>query len=609
MNQRQPISPALARLACVLTVLVMPRPALSHASPSATAAPPEVFAVVIGWNGGNRQLPALRFADDDATRFAAFFRGLATPERPGRIWLLTELDERTTRTLSQAGLDVRPDGPPTRDNVLATLRTAATHLRQATPGARRVLYVVYAGHGLRGRVLLKPTGSDEAALTGTELRTALAEASGSVRAHTSAAQVFVFLDACRSESLFADRGDAGGSDFGAAISDLEKRANALSIGVLTAARSGRPAGEVARLEAGYFSHVLGSGLAGGADADGDDVVSFGELAAFVAFHTQKLTGQLPWFDPPDGDLEVGAMDHRGRRSRLVLPGDADGHFLVSAGAGAQGRPVFAEAYQDRGRRLRLTLPPGRYRIARNSKGQPGSVATVELGSAGLVDLATAAWHSSDLARGDATAAGDDGADDDPNGLRLGFSSQFSSDVVSTLAAGYFSGRKPQTAAGRTALALDLGLAAGRFTAYGPESRLALRLAHSFGMVDLALVARAARSAHERGSDSGAPLSLYHLGLGIEAQLPFRLAASTSWSPVLAPFLSGGWGALLLRSHGPTAGDLNSPWFEGGVRASWAVGGPAFVTAALAYSAAFVTVDGRRERIGAPAFALGAGVVF
>ena len=49
------------------------------------------------------------------------------------------------------------------------------------------------------------------------------------------------------------------------------------------------------------------------------MVSFGELAAFVAFNTRRLTGQLPWFDPPGGDLGAVAIDLRARLPRLVIP--------------------------------------------------------------------------------------------------------------------------------------------------------------------------------------------------------------------------------------------------------------------------------------------------
>jgi hypothetical protein len=556
--------------------------------------PPEVFAVVVGWNGGSSSLPPLRFADDDAARFASFFRGLATPAKPGRVWLLTELDQRTRSTLAAARLDVTPDGPPTRDAVLSTLRAAAAEIARASPRAPRALYVIYAGHGLQGRVLLKPTGGGEAALTGAELRTALADAAPA----GGAGQIFVFLDACRSESLFSERGeDPGAADFGSAITELEQRGNSLAIGVLTAARNGRPAGEVSRLEAGYFSHVLGSGLAGGADADGDDVVSFAELAAFVSFNTQKLTGQMPWFDPPRGDLSARAIDHRGRRTRLLLPTDARGHFLIAAG---QGRPVFAEAYQDRGQKLRLTLPPGSYQISRDShSGSGGEITRVELGSGGVVDLGQASWQQSALGqRGD-----DPGSDSEAEDARLGFSAAFSSDVVSTLTAGFLAGRGRPVQTGRSFAALELGAAPAPLGLAGFESQLHLRLGRS--VVAGLVVSGVLGAAHSRHDQTAEPYTLDRFFAGIDAHWPWRIATRAS----LGPAVAAGLGMLLRRADGPTTGDLYSPWFEAGVRGEYALAAPYFLSLSFSYAGSFVKVDGSKESTSGPRAGFGAGASF
>jgi hypothetical protein len=450
----------------------------ANASASAASEPPEIYAVVIGWNGGTRDLPPLRFADDDAARFAAFFRGLATPERPGQVWLFTDLDAQTQATLARAGLSVKPDGEPTRGQVLAGLHAVAAKLAGTPTTRRRALYVVYAGHGLHGRVLLKPTSGGEAALTGAELRAALAETA----LGPNPPALFVFLDACRSESLFSDRGATDAADFASAISDLDHRASAIPIGVLTAARNGHPAGEVARLEAGFFSHVLGSGLAGAADADGDDVVSFGELAAFVAFHTQKLTGQMPWFDPPSGDLAAGAMDHRGRRTRLQLPHDSGGRFIIAA---RDGRPVFAEAYQRRGRQLRFSLPAGQYLVSRQGDDHAEQVIEVQLGHDALIDLGSLPWHDRDSPRGGPAADGDADA-------ALRFSADFSSDVVSTLAAGFLAGRERAGDRPRTTLAVDYAVAPAPLDLRGAESQLSLRLGRAVAGSVVALVAGVSR---------------------------------------------------------------------------------------------------------------------
>ncbi len=580
--------PAKVAAICALLVASLALPA------RASGEPPEIFAVVIGWNGGNRELPPLRFADDDAARFATFFRGLGSAERPGRVWLLTEFDARTKTTLAEAGLKVEPDGPPTRPVVLATLRTAAAAIGRGGD-RRRVLYVIYAGHGLRGRVLLQPTGDGEAALTGTELRTALADALAT-GARPQEPSVFVFLDACRSESLFADRGAV---DFGTAIAELAERAEALPIGVLTAARSGKPAGEVARLEAGFFSHVLGSGLAGGADADGDDVVSFGELAAFVAFHTQKLTGQLPWFDPPNGDLEAGTIDHRGRPTRLVLPAEGGSRFLVSA---AVGRPVFAEAFQGAGLRLRLRLPPGSYRVMRESRGQPGRVAHVVLGRGQVVDLTTAAWQDGGGTRGEDPSRNVDFVADNNDSLHLDFSSQLSSEVVSTLAAGFYAGRSEPASPSRLAIAAEIGVAPAPLALPGSESRLALRVVMPIGPFAAALVARGARAAH---TVDGRGRTLHHLGLAAELTWPLPLSRTIE----LGPHLAAGWGLALLSSDRPLAGDLVSPTLDAGLRVSWRLGRQIFLTGLGAVSATFLTVDERIRRSLVPTLAFGAGRLF
>jgi hypothetical protein len=567
--------------------LAAPGAGTARAAGSAT----EVHAAVIGWNGGNATLPRLSYADDDAIRLALFFRGLAPAAAAGRVVLLTEADERTTATLRRAGITAAIDGPPTREAIRQALAGVARDLAARPRSGPRALYVVYAGHGLAGRVLLKPTHGEEAALTGSELRAALVE----VAAADPTLQIFVFLDACRSESLFAERGAETSADFGAAIADLERRAGALSIGVLTAARSGRPAGEVRRLESGYFSHVLTSGLAGGADADGDDLVSFGELAAFVAFHTQKLTGQMPWFDPPRGDLQAPTIDHRGRRRRLWLGGPTAGRFVVGA---AGGLPIFAEAYTDRGRTVKLALPAGHYLIRRESAGARTAEAAVALDGE-PVDVAAAAWREVGATRGQQPPGTDADAEDGP-----AFSEAFSRDVVGTLAAGYHSGQAPAAirAGGRRFGRLELGLGQSPLDLGGAEGRLGLRVGRSWGPVTLAGVGAVGRSRH---APAGQGYDLYRLGLGLELGLPISLARWT----LLEPFVSAGWGAFIQRGPVRTSGDLRGGWAAPGLRLLADVAGPLVLSLGASYSVSLLTVDGRSRTTGGAALDAGMEVSF
>jgi hypothetical protein len=329
--------------ALYLAPLLLGLPGLSSA---AVEAPPEIHALIIGYNGGRAGLAPLRYADDDAVRFSLLLAGMSTAEQKGTIWLLTDIDTDT------------------------------------------VLYVLYAGHGLENHVLLKPTSHTEAGFSGHDFQVALSD----IAAVDPTLNIYLFVDACRSQSLFAVRGPGSdmGPDLSQQIERLERRAGATRIGILTAATAGKPAGELRSLESGYFSHVLASGLAGAADADGNDVVSFGELAAFVAFNTERLTGQRPWFDPPGGNLNATAIDHRGRRPRLVMSSQPAGHYQVWS---ASGRPVFAEAFKPPDDPLRLSLPPGQYRVVKmpEAKGVRMVEAMVDLKAQALLDLDDATW--------------------------------------------------------------------------------------------------------------------------------------------------------------------------------------------------------------------------
>lgn len=583
----------LTRLALVAAGGCLIRPATAA---EAARGAPEIYAVVVGWNGGNASVPPLRFADDDAVRFARFFAGLGPPGGK-RTWLLTEPDAATQATLARAELPTPKAAAPTREAVLGALSDLASDLRRRPAQGPRILYFVYAGHGLRGRVLLKATAGTEAALSGTELRAALAE----VAAAAPGLRIFAFLDACRSQSLFADRGDEG-PDLGAAIGALEERAAALSIGVLTAARNGRPAGEVKRLEAGYFSHVLTSGLAGVADADGDDVVTFGELAAFVAFHTERLTGQQPWFDPPGGDLGASAIDHRGRSARVLLPAAGSGRYLIGAPGGL---PIFVEAWKAAGRTLRLALPPGRYLARRDGDG--GGEAAFELGPDAPADLAAVTWSARPAtARGSTgAAAGNEASENgaDSTDAAAEFSAPFSSEAVAALSAGFHAGREPTgRLAGRHALHLALALAPAPLGLGGTELGGAVGYRRRLGSFHVGGLGRFVTSTHTTDRER---YELRCLALG--ALVGRTLHAGRSLA--VEAFAAAGWSAVLRSAPSGTSGDLASPFAELGLRLDVPLAEGWFLSIAGRLAGALVDVDGAWDATGGPALDLGMGAQF
>jgi len=557
------------RAAIVAAILVLAGPA--------RATPPELYAVVIGHNGGRAGLPPLRYADDDAVRFARFFGALA----PAHLWLLTRLDADTEKQLAHAEITAPAHASPTRSAVLAAFAELGRALAAPHPGRERVLYVVYAGHGLRGRVLLEPEGGEEAALTGAELRAALAE----LARVDPQLRMLLFIDACRSQSLFGERDGEAGPDFSAEVSALEQRAQTLRLGVLTAASTGKPAGEVEDLGAGYFSHALASGLAGAADADGDEVVSFGELAAFVAVNTRRLTGQLPWFDPPGGDLGAAAIDLRTRLPRLVLPAGERGRFLVEARGGP---PVFVEVYRDGTRPLSLSLPPGRYRVRRAAEGRM-LAASAELGPGQSLDAGRLAWADARTeARGPAPE------------VDLAFSTPFTSEAVSALEAGYHAGREPAAALGSRGTVLGLGGTAGPapLGLSGIELGVALDVRRGWGRHGLFGVRLSyAVSTHRAGLED---FRLERPGLLVEGGVRFGPA------PALELYALGGAGAaaLLRRGNGPSSGDPFAPLVSAGLGAQWSLGRRWALLAEGRGLVQWVRIDGERAAHGGLLFDLG-----
>ncbi len=541
-----------------------------------SAAPTErgdVYAVVVGHNGGLSRgestpgLPTLRFADDDALRMARWFQALAGE---GNVFVLTTPDSQTTQTLSAAALPMPTLASPTRRALAATLdglkRVIAERKRRST------VFFFYAGHGLTGRLLLQPEAGDEASITGKELKLALRD--------VGADHVELFIDACRSQSLFTER---GGPDLTKEIASLEERAASTSFGVLTAAQSDKPAGEASDLMGGFFSHVLASGLAGAADADGDQVVRFGELAAFVAFNTEGLTGQRPWFEPPSGDLHAPVISLEGT-TRLVLPEETQGRLRVVSPSGL---PVFAELFKAKGRRMTLTLPKGKYQVQRRDV-DSGDAADVELvdGEVRTLSALVAAASPQRRMRGE--------LDWEP----VSFQGPFSSQVVAALDAGYVSGR-PSVVSGARRFALDAAyvLSPTPFGLPGLEHGVELGARYHLGHLELGL-----RGAF-RSSTANEAL-LRRLAFQLRAGWRFLLFDEHL---AIAPFGGAGFKTILRYANAMVMGDAFAPSLGAGLRVEGQLAPQFSLFADGRYELAWVQLDGTRVPFGEPAVTIGASL--
>jgi hypothetical protein len=207
--------------------------------------------------------------------------------------------------------------------------------------------------------------------------------------------------------------------------------------------------------------VLVSGLTGAADANGDGVVQFREMAAFVSLYTKRLSGQQPWFHAPRGRLDQPLLDLRGRRDVLIFPANLGGHFIILDGGG---RVVRAELHKAFGAPTRLVVPRGRVQIVRIDAPDRGWAADVTMGDSPHELKATAFSREVGLGpsrakRGPSSQPTEPG-DEEVNALgwydasRSGFGEPLSAQAVDLLEAGFGAGRAR----------LDLG---------GPRSRHAV----------------------------------------------------------------------------------------------------------------------------------------
>ncbi len=252
----------MTRWGLLLTAALLFAVRPAHAAPRRAA-----FAVVIGVNHAvERDLPTLRYADDDAVAYAHLFRLLGA-----RTHVLARLDENTLRLHPEAA---KATLPPTRASLAKVERQLAGEVKSAKRhGQSTTLYLVYAGHGAvhhgKAYVLLEDDRLDAARLS------AFIKQVGVDRAH-------VIVDACDSGLLAASRGPGGRRRPYAGFSHMGPLFDSHRVGLLLSTSSGRESHEWQAYQAGVFSDEVRSGLYGAADADHDGRITYREIAAFVS---------------------------------------------------------------------------------------------------------------------------------------------------------------------------------------------------------------------------------------------------------------------------------------------------------------------------------------
>lgn len=302
-------------------------------------ASPDVFVLAIGSNVSvDAELEPLRYADDDAARWAELMQALGA-----QVVVLTRADENT-RALHPA-LSAQT---PVKVQLDAAVDALAVKVAAAkASGHSTVLFVTYAGHGNvkdgNGYLTL-----EDARLSAQELVDTLFTKVGADVGH------FV-VDACYSSFLAWGRGPSGKREAASGFSKVASRFEAANVGLVLSTGSARESHEWQGFQAGVFSHEVRSALYGAADADGDGAVSYREVGAFVEKANQAIANEKYRPDvyvlPPPATKELLGLSGRSTR-QLVIDGARAAHYLLEDGRGVR----VADVHNALGETTRLALP-------------------------------------------------------------------------------------------------------------------------------------------------------------------------------------------------------------------------------------------------------------
>jgi len=213
------------------------------------------FAVVAGNNVGQRHEAVLRYAEDDAERFADVLRELGSFPA-GNVRVLKGQDP---------------------DAFLAAVRDAEAALSSpaATDAGPSLLLLYFSGHADGTHLHF-----GDQRLPFARLKQVAERSQASIR--------LAIVDACQSGGMTRTKGFR----FGAAYDlNLVDQLEASGTAVLTSSADGEVSQESDELGGSYFTYYLTAGLRGAADEDGDERVSLAEVYRYAATRTAVETAR------------------------------------------------------------------------------------------------------------------------------------------------------------------------------------------------------------------------------------------------------------------------------------------------------------------------------
>jgi hypothetical protein len=345
------------------------------------------YAIVIGNNappnyGTTEVLQPLRYADDDAIRYFQLFSRFAQTR------LLVVADPPTQKRYPEIASHAML---PTLENlrrVVAELAVQMKHDREH--GDQPVLYFAFSGHGSRddhGGAFLALL---DAPLTQDVLYTLI----GGLPTEFT----HLIVDACNAGGVVGVR---GGNAFFANENNTQTApttpaevepilqatplANHPNIGVILATTLGQESHEWSAIESGVFTHELLSGLSGAADVNGDLVIEYTEIQAFVASANRDVKDPraIPQIiaRAPAANLREPLIALRSLAGTHLVRGDASklGHFYIELENGQR----YLDAHPDRGSAISFAVPDSVPAYLRTAEGE---VSLPVLGAIALASL-------------------------------------------------------------------------------------------------------------------------------------------------------------------------------------------------------------------------------
>lgn len=318
-------------------------------------AKPTAYGLAIGNNAppaGFESLPTLRFADDDAARFFQFFQRFTDS-----AVLLSVLDTDTQRRYPELGAVAKP---PSANELRRAVASLAEKVRaDVERGDEPTVYLSFSGHGAED--------ADGAFLALSDGRLTRQQLYDEVLAPLQPAFVNLFVDACHAEGVVSGRGDV---DLPTVALSVAEAATAFEaklpsrfprLGALWATTADQQAHEWSRIESGLFTHELLSALSGAADVNGDAVIEYSEVQAFLGAANRDLSDPraIPKVVVLAPRLNVHApllaLSRLKRSGFLIGSFERVGHFFIELPNGQRALDVHLSGEQ----RSVVAVPAGR----------------------------------------------------------------------------------------------------------------------------------------------------------------------------------------------------------------------------------------------------------